>query len=63
MILYDYLINTGINFIQYEQNINNCLLEIKNDCVNIKANNDFSCLINKFSDEQYQKISFDFQLV
>ena len=63
LILYDYLLNTGINFIQYEQNINNCLLEIKNDCINIKVNNDFSCLINKFSDEQYQKISFDFQLV
>jgi len=63
LILYDYLLNTGINFIQYEQNINNCLLDIKNDCANIKTNNDFSCLINKFSDEQYQKISIDFQLV
>ena len=62
-ILYDYLFNIGINFIQYDQNINNCLSDIKHDCANIKKNSDFSCLINKFSDEQYQKISIDFQLV
>jgi hypothetical protein len=62
-ILYDYLFNIGINFIQYDQNINNCLSDIKHDCANIKKNSDFSCLINKFSDEQYQKISIDFQLI
>ena len=62
-ILYDYLKNSGINIIQYEENINNCLSEIKNDCVNIKNNNDFNFLINKFSDEKYKKISIDFQLV
>ena len=62
-ILYDkYLVNSGINIIKYEENINNCLLDIKNDCVNIK-NNDFSILINKFSDDKYKKISIDFQLI
>ena len=61
-ILYDYLSNSGINIIKYEENINNCLLEIKSDCVNIQ-NNDFSVLINKFSDDKYKKISIDFQLV
>ena len=62
LILYDYLMNTGINIIKYEEDVNACLLEIKNNCLNIR-NNDFSILINKFSDEKYQKISIDFQLV
>ena len=63
LILYDkYLVNSGINIIKYEENINNCLLDIKNDCENIK-NNDFSILINTFSDDKYKKISIDFQLV
>jgi len=63
LILYDkYLVNSGINIIKYEENINNCLLDIKNDCENIK-NNDFSILISKFSDDKYKKISIDFQLV
>ena len=61
-ILYDYLLNSGINIIKYEENINKCLLDISNDCVNIQ-NNDFSILINKFSDDKYKKISNDFQLV
>ena len=62
LILYDYLMNTGINIIKYEEDVNACLLEIKNNCLNIR-NNDFSILINKCSDEKYQKISIDFQLV
>ena len=61
-ILYEYLSNSGINIIKYEENINNCLLEIKSNCVNIQ-NNDFSVLINKFSDDKYKKISIDFQLI
>ena len=62
LILYDYLMNSGIDEINYENNINNCLIDIKNDCVNVKSN-DFSFLINKFSDDKYQKISIDFQLI
>ena len=63
VILYKYLVNSGINDIIYEENINNCLLEIKNDCLNIKNNNSFDFLINKFSVDKYQRISVDFQLV
>ena len=62
LILYDYLMNSGINIIKYEENVNNCLLDIKNDCLNVK-NNDFSVLINKFASDKYQKISIDFQLL
>ena len=62
LILYDYLMNSGINIIKYEENVNNCLLDIKNDCLNVK-NNDFHVLINKFASDKYQRISIDFQLL
>ena len=62
-ILYDYLMNSGIDIIKYEENINVCLSDIKNDCIDIKNNNDFIYLVNKFSDDKFQNISIDYQLI
>ena len=62
-VLYNYLDNAGINVIKYEELIEECLKDIKNDCLKVKNNNDYSFLINKFSDDKYQKISYEFQLL
>ena len=61
--LYNYLENSGISVIKYEECVDKCLADIMNDCLNVKNNNDYTFLINKFSDDKYQKISYDFQLL
>lgn len=63
LILYNYLENSGISVIKYEECVDKCLADIMNDCLNVKNNNDYTFLINKFSDDKYQKISYDFQLL
>ena len=61
-ILYNYLQNDGIDVFKYEEVIEQCLNDIKKNFFNVKNNNnDYSFLINKFSDDKYQKISYDFQ--
>ena len=60
--LYKYIHDSNINIIKYNEEINNCLLNVREECSHIK-NKDFSYLIKKFSNEKYEKISIDFQLL
>ena len=60
--LYNYMNYYNINLIKYNEETDNCLLDIKDECIHIKDKN-CSNLINKFSSEKYQKISIDFQLL
>ena len=60
--LYKYMVNTEVNINDYNENINKCLKEIKKECLYIKKNN-YYYLIKKFSNEKYQKISIDYQLL
>ena len=60
--LYSYIADSGIDILQYNENIKKCLLEIKNDCIHIKEKK-YIYLVKKFASEKYQKISVDFQLV
>ena len=60
--LYKYIVNTDVNISEYNENVDKCLLDIKNECLFIK-NNNYNYLIKKFSNEKYQKISIDYQLL
>ena len=60
--LYKYMVNTDVNISEYNENVDKCLLDIKNECLFIK-NNNYNYLIKKFSNEKYQKISIDYQLL
>lgn len=60
--LYNYFVNRDIDINKYNEDINNCLLDIKNECLHIKDKN-YKYLIKKFESEKYQKISVDFQLL
>lgn len=60
--LYNYFVNRDIDKNKYNEDINNCLLDIKNECLHVKDKN-FEYLIKKFESEKYQKISVDFQLL
>lgn len=60
--LYTYFVNRDIDINKYNEDINNCLLDIKNECLHVKDKN-FEYLIKKFESEKYQKISVDFQLL
>ena len=60
--LYNYMPKTNINTNKYNEEINNCFLNIKEECLHIKEKN-FTYLIKKFSSEKYEKISIDFQLL
>ena len=60
--LYNYMNNFKINLILYKGKTNNCLLNIKNDCLNVKEKK-FTYLIKKFSSEKFQKINAKFQLI
>ena len=60
--LYTYFVNRDIDKNKYNEDINNCLLDIKNECLHVKDKN-FEYLIKKFESEKYQKISVDFQLL
>lgn len=60
--LYNYISNSNINTFKYNEEINNCFLNIKEECLHIKDNN-FFYLIKKFANEKYEKISIDFQLL
>lgn len=60
--LYNYMVNSNINIINYNEEINNCLLNLKEECLHVKEKN-FNYLIKKFSNEKYEKISIDFQLI
>ena len=60
--LYNYMINSNINKIKYNEEINFCLANIKEECLHIKDKN-FYHLIKKFSNDKYCKISVDFQLI
>ena len=62
MHFYKYIHNSNINIIKYNEEINNCLLNVREECSHIR-NKDFSYLIKKFSNEKYEKISIDFQLL
>ena len=60
--LYSYIADSGIDILQYNENIKKCLLEIKNECIHIKEKK-YIYLVKKFASEKYQKISVDFQLL
>lgn len=60
--LYCYMTNSNINILKYNEEINNCFLNIKEECLHVKEKN-FQHLIKKFSNEKYEKISVDFHLV
>lgn len=60
--LYKFMVNKNINIKEYNENINKCLFDIKDECLQVK-NKNFKYLIKKFSNEKYQKISIDFQLL
>ena len=60
--LYKYINSKDLNIIKYKEELNNCLLNVREECLTIK-NKDFSYLIKKFSNEKYEKISIDFQLL
>ena len=60
--LYNYIPNFDTNIIKYNEEINNCFLNVKEECLHIKGKNFFS-LIKKFASEKYEKISVDFQLL
>ena len=60
--LYKYMVNDEINISEYNENINKCLSEIKNECLFVKKKN-YHYLIKKFSNEKYQRISIDYQLL
>ena len=60
--LYNYMNFFNINLITYNEETDKCLLDIKDECIHIKERN-FSSLIKKFSYEQFQKITVDFQLL
>ena len=60
--LYSYIADSGIDILQYNEDIKKCLLEIKNECIHIKEKK-YIYLVKKFASEKYQKISVDFQLL
>jgi hypothetical protein len=60
--LYNYISISNIDTIKYNEEINNCFLNIKEECLHVKDNN-FFYLIKKFESEKYEKISVDFQLI
>ena len=60
--LYNYVSDSNINRVKYNEEINNCFLNVKEECLHVKDKNFFH-LINKFSSEKYEKISIDFQLL
>ena len=60
--LYNYISLSKINRIKYNEEINNCFLNVKEECLHVKDKN-FFYLIKKFASEKYDKISVDFQLV
>ena len=60
--LYKFVSNSNINIIKYNEEINNCLLNLREECLHIKDKN-FFYLIKKFSNEKHEKISIDFQLL
>ena len=60
--LYKYASNFQINIVRYTEEVNNCYINIKEECIFIKEKN-FNYLIKKFSSDNYHKISVDFQLI
>ena len=47
---------------KYNYDINNCFLDVKNECSHIKEKN-FDILIKKYAGDKFQNISVDFQLL
>ena len=60
--LYNYISSPKIDIIKYNDEINNCFLNIKEECLHVTDNN-FFYLIKKYASEKYEKISVDFQLL
>ena len=62
--LYNYFkkFEKEIDINKYNNDVNICLFDIKNECSHIKENN-FDILIKKFASDKYQNISADFHLL
>ena len=60
--LYNYISKSNINSIKYNEDIKNCFLNVKDECLHVKEKN-FFYLIKKFASEKYEKISANFQLL
>ena len=62
--LYNYFMKSDkelFDINKYNYDVNNCLLDVKNECAHIKEKN-FDILIKKFAGDKFQNISVDFQL-